>query len=59
MTLLRGAVFGDFDYETVGDSSIGIILYLFMKLFFSTLLLVSHNFNILIHFQDYFYCCYK
>jgi hypothetical protein len=45
MTLLRGAVFGDFDYEVVGESSIGIILYLFMKLFFSTLLLVTRIFQ--------------
>jgi hypothetical protein len=41
MTLLRGAVFGDFDYDSVSQASIAIILYLFMKLFFSTLLLVT------------------
>jgi len=39
MTILRGALLGDFDFTSVGSTSIGVILFLFMKLFASTLLL--------------------
>jgi len=39
LTTVRGAVFGDFDFGSVADSSIGIVLFLIMKLFAATLLL--------------------
>ena len=56
--MVRAAVFGDFDYDSISQHPTGIILYFILKLFFSTLLLVKQCVEYAYLFLDYIYCCH-